>query len=316
MKQTIQWYFDIQTKKDQLQIIDVRAGGEGIRSRLLGFFGLYRFFKLGRINVKLVPASTLPVDPTGLSLEAGEQTVDPRDQLNPGCVRITNGEALDLSVVSKPIDYQRAVYQNLVNDYRWSKFMLQKGCSRSAIPLYWTLGSLESNVYPGSMVNLPTMADVGGTMYVADTSSFRISSNANGTTSLVNDVGYSDPRGIFQTGRSRLGWLPTSNISPSGTLSGPSGQQGMLWPVPSVSTITIVLPPAYKTVYYYRVFITEDVYFKDLMQVFPGPGYTSLPGLDNFQILGLQSGIVGQTTQSQVSPGITVSNNGGGSDAD
>ena len=44
----------------------------------------------------MVPASTLPVDPQGLSYDVDDpQTViPPRDQMNPGLVRITNGEDL------------------------------------------------------------------------------------------------------------------------------------------------------------------------------------------------------------------------------
>ena len=90
--QKFTWFVDMNTSSTAVQFIKVTAGGDAVKNRLAPFFGAYKYFKLGPVSVKFVPASTLPVDPTGLSLEVGQNTVDPRDQFNPGLIRITNGE--------------------------------------------------------------------------------------------------------------------------------------------------------------------------------------------------------------------------------
>ena len=92
IKMKFQSFMDVSTSDSSMQVITVSAGGPEVLRRLAPQFSAYKYYKLGNVAVKLVPASTLPVDPTGLSYEAGAQTVDPRDQLTPGMMRITNGE--------------------------------------------------------------------------------------------------------------------------------------------------------------------------------------------------------------------------------
>ena len=94
MMQKFRWFVDLCTTPEQVTVLKITCGGTRCLRRLLPFFGAYKQFKLGKTTVKFVPSSTLPVDPTGLSYEAGENTVDPRDMFNPGLVRITNGEDL------------------------------------------------------------------------------------------------------------------------------------------------------------------------------------------------------------------------------
>lgn len=102
IKMKFQSFMDISTSAESMQIITISAGGSEIVRRLAPQFGAYKYYKIGNIACKLVPASTLPVDPTGLSLESGEPGVDPRDQLTPGMMRITNGEDIfeDISGMS------------------------------------------------------------------------------------------------------------------------------------------------------------------------------------------------------------------------
>lgn len=50
---------------------------------LFGFFVQYKRWKYDGATISLVPAAQLPSDVAGVSLEAGAQTVDPRDLFNP-----------------------------------------------------------------------------------------------------------------------------------------------------------------------------------------------------------------------------------------
>ena len=144
--QSYTYFLDLATSPDRVQVVGVSAGGMECMRRLLPFFAAYKYYKLGHVKLKVVPASTLPVDPTGLSYEAGENTVDPRDQFNPGLVRITNGEDI---VVPTTMDQ----YYSLMLDRRWFKFNLQSGFSRDAVPRVWRIAQLHHIV---SQVTLRT----------------------------------------------------------------------------------------------------------------------------------------------------------------
>ena len=132
--QKFTWFVDMNTSATALQVVKITAGGNPVKNRLAPFFGAYKYYKLGPVSVRFVPASTLPVDPTGLSLEAGANTVDPRDQFNPGLIRITNGEDMAdnfMDLTGANID---KTYYSMMLDRRWFKFQLQSGCRRTAKP--------------------------------------------------------------------------------------------------------------------------------------------------------------------------------------
>lgn len=307
MKFKFQSFVDIQTSATSMQVIQWSVGGSDVVARCRHLFGAYKYFKLGKISVKMVPASTLPVDPTGLSYESDDpQTVDPRDQMNPGLVRITNGEDVFTNVSSLTSVQQNDMYNAMMLDPRWSKFMLQSGFRRTAVPLYWQIGQLHQDKWPGSTMNVPREDNLAalGTVskhYYEDVTvddGYRLRTNDS-----------SSSRGFFQVGhRGKLGWLPTDYYQAI-----PTAQNARFFDVyginnvPEVSVITCVLPKAYKTVYFYRVFITEEVYFS---------GLRSSPMLNSngAQVTGIDQFLFG--TPTPVSPGggmipPTVINNNG-----
>lgn len=253
MKQSYTYFLDLATSPDKVQVVGVTAGGMECMRRLLPFFAAFKYYKLGRVKIKVVPASTLPVDPTGLSYEAGENTVDPRDQFNPGLVRITNGEDI---VVPTNMDQ----YYSLMLDNRWYKFQLQSGFSRNAVPLVWRIAQLHQDRFPGNVVNIPSVRDPGRPVY--NRQELVTADNPPAVAYTPLDEG-SDPRGFFQVGNNlRLDWLPTdSDNSWDPTPNVP--KYGRPAAVPEVPLITFVLPQAYKTKFYYRVYVTETVYFRD-----------------------------------------------------
>lgn len=266
IKMKFQSFMDIHTEKDKMQIISISAGGKNILQRLPAQFGAYKYYKIGNISVKLVPASTLPVDPTGLSYEVGEQTVDPRDQLTPGMMRITNGEDVFENISGLSADVQHNIYNAMMLDPRWFKWMLQSGVKRHATPRYWQVGQLHQDKWPGAIVNEPSVqfAD-GAPSSIVGTSSrdyFEQSTGADGISGTDRNYfqnGVSSPHGFFQTGhRGVLGWMPTD-----GLVSNVLMEQPMMVSPPEVEVMKIILPPAYKTEYYYRMYISETVYFRE-----------------------------------------------------
>lgn len=261
----IQSFMDISTKADEMQIISVSAGGKNILSRLPAQFGAYKYYKIGNIAVKLVPASTLPVDPSGLSLEVGEAGVDPRDQLTPGMMRITNGEDVFENITGMQAEDQHKLYNAMMLDPRWFKWMLQRGVKRHATPRFWQIGQLHQDKWPGATINVPRIGyseGVPSDVLATDHLTIRTPSQPNPdpnpqvSVQAVLESG-STPAGFFQVGhRGVLGWLPTDGMSP--VIDEP-----MLSAPPEIEVMKIILPPAYKTRYYYRMFITETVYFRE-----------------------------------------------------
>lgn len=293
MKYRFQHFVDISTSAESMQVLTFNVGGDDVIKRCAHLFNAYKYFRLGKISIKFVPASTLPVDPLGMSYaEDDPQTVDPRDQLNPGLVRITNGEDIFTDVSALTDEQAMGMYEAMMLDPRWYKFNLQSGFKRSAMPLYWEIGQLHQDQWPGSTINIPV--NTSSTVLDAATTTAHeifgtIPATTSGTTSSLQShytVDYSSDRGIFQVGhRGRIGWLPTDAYQ---TIWGTSAADNvaMVHPVPCIRVITAVLPKAYKTLYYYRCYITEEISFSGLRTIAPGSEISGTEylyrGIDNF----------------------------------
>lgn len=262
VKMKFQSFVDLSTEADTMKIISVNAGGPDVIKRLSPFFQAYKYYKLGGVSIKLIPASTLPVDPTGLSYESGEQTVDPRDQLTPGMCRITNGEDILEDITGLSGDEQRALYNNMLLDPRWYKWMLQTGVKRFGKPRYWQVGQLHQDKWPGAITNVPNWNNDGLTL--KGTTAEYEAKKDNGSV-FFNSKGGSDPRGLFQTGhRGVLGWMPTDGLQPLLNATNDAFVwKSMIAAVPEVELFKILMPPVHKTNYFYRMFVTETVYFKE-----------------------------------------------------
>lgn len=273
VRQKYQYFVDMQTKSDTMQVIKITAGGRMPQVRLRPFFGAFKYFKLNTVKVRFVPCATLPVDPTGLSYEVGEQTIDPRDQMNPGLVRITNGEDVSaLSDILTGVNAERAYYSTML-DPRWYKFQLQSGFKRSAKPLLWNVGQSAQSVSQGVVtdyvngqppVPITVYDDKAETIITdqIDADNVHTERRYNPTQDNAVPSYISNPLDavLMQTGRIRMGWMPTDMFN-SGVYGGA--------PVPEVDLITCILPKAYKTSYFYRCYIEEEVLFKEPVSVTP-----------------------------------------------
>lgn len=296
---------DISTNDTSMQIITISAGGKEIMRRLAPQFGAYKYYKIGNISVKLVPASTLPVDPTGLSYTSGENTVDPRDQLTPGMMRITNGEDVFEDITGLSDDVQHAIYNNMLLDPRWFKWMLQSGVKRHATPRYWMIGQLHQDKWPGASMNIPSLSSDDG-LTLDDTAVVRSRAVDGQLEQFLTDE-FSSKYGMFQVGHSgKLGWLPTDGFQVVKGVNAP-----MLASPPEVEVMKIILPKAYKTRYYYRMFITETVYFREPIVTFGvdagGPAFYR--PLDVFRGVNITSPMLPSTPQQLDRP--TDSETGG-----
>lgn len=299
IKQKIQSYFDISTNTAGFQVLQFNCGGGDMLRRVPGLFGAYKYFKLGELKITAVPASTLPVDPTGLSYEAGENTVDPRDQLTPGLIRITNGEDLrDFSTLTDT--NQENAYNAMLLDPRWYKFMLQTGFKRSCFPKFWGIGQLEQDAWPGAFRNVPqidsTTSSTGAISNWVDEDSVRVDQWFMNT---------STQKGIFQTGQKiKMGWMPTDVFQ---NIPGVDSGNPYVNSPPEIQGVTVILPKQRKTRYYYRVFVTETIYFKDPVVFSPfgdQPATTTHNPIDFQNTLVLGAGTVSQVV------GPTTNNDG------
>lgn len=293
-KQTFEWFLDMSTSTTGLQVLKITCGGKMVKQRLAPFFQAYKYYKLGSVSIRMIPASTLPVDPTGLSYTAGENTVDPRDQFNPGLVRITNGEDFYDSDEITDTSIAEAVYNNMLLDQRWFKFNLQSGMKRTAYPRFWQVGQLHQDSFPGATVNLPTFKFNNNVPYFDGTESIQERMFPDVTAAYRTN--YSDPRGLFQTGTYEpMSWMPTDAYY--GTFGG-SGYEDKHYsgyaPVPEVELMKIILPKAYKTKFYYRIYVEETVYFKDAVSI----GVNGYGALDRF----VRPVITPETARSPVNP--------------
>lgn len=269
IKMKFQSFMDISTDTDSMKIITISAGGKNILERCRAQFSAYKFYKIGNISVKLVPASTLPADPTGLSYEAGENTVDPRDQLSPGLMRITNGEDILEDITGVSDDAQHKIYNSMMLDPHWYKWMLQRGVKRHATPRYWQIGQLHQDKWPGATRNWPMQLSQGAAHFDTACRHDETYLDANQVSkSNASEENFSSMYGFFQTGhKGVLGWMPTDGFQElnyrdeNGTLS--RDRFAFLASPPEIAVFTICLPKAYKTRYYYRAFISETVYFRE-----------------------------------------------------
>lgn len=276
VKQKIQSFFDISTSTSGYQILQFNAGGNDLIRRMPGMFGTFKYFRLGNIKVTAVPQSTLPVDPTGLSYEAGENTVDPRDQLTPGLIRITNGEDIR-DFTQGAILTSDDEYNQMMLDPRWFKFMLQTGFKRSCTPRFWGVGMLNQFYAPGSVINTPVDGEVLLGQFRANVMNATASGSQTQNTTHLTPVNNGLNNGIFQTGQKiPMGWIPTDVINRN---MQNAENAGIVNAVPECQCITVILPKQRKTRYYYRVFCTETVYFKDPVVVSPVASDTYLSAL-------------------------------------
>lgn len=306
----LQSFFDIQTAAGNITEMAVYVGGDKAQKRMLDYFGRYKYFKPGKVTVTIRPCATLPVDPAGLSIEAGEQTVDPRDIFGLGMCRITNGERMpyvsDLSELTSD-EKKIQFYNQMLMDPRWFKFSPHRGVTKSARPLVWNVVTSMQNNHVGSDLLLPVtntgdygtegsrlgikeqhLAVDGVTKQLTGVNDFtKVIVDSSSGSQPEEDAVYNriNSQALHQSGRVPIQWMPCDDFVVSIAKNTASQEvwttQATLATIPYVELMRILLPPAIKTKMYFRVWITESYYFKGFTPVSP-IGFSSAFGYTEY----------------------------------
>lgn len=286
--------YDLHTESDRVTVLGIHTPqGNTPRKMFGGFFDQFKKYRYVGASITLVPAARLPVDPLGVSYQAGEPTIDPRDVLNPilwhGCHgndlgSILNrlygnptcenaGDSLDVLEAGEAtqLDWvgrlQRLYYQALT-DNTWRKAHPQKGFRKSGLrPLVYSLASTRQ-IAPGSLNG----TDLDDVLQLGDPfGDFSGDTEGPLTARITRD----SPQ-LITPRLTSLGWLDTRNVmiqydravieSPSSDSEEFERQQAMVIQnevcLPKIFMGVILLPPAYKTEQYFRMIVTHHFAFK------------------------------------------------------
>nr|AXQ03912.1 putative capsid protein [Human feces smacovirus 3] len=286
---------DVNTVKGNVTIIGIHTptGSTPVR-RLSGFFSQFRKFRYKGCAVQVVPAATLPADPLQVGFEAGENTIDMRDMLNPILFHGTHGESLQIAwnnifynhdrfdggalyghgsyeggasfdaddvnfhnVTNSPLETQ---YYQAITDKTWRKFGIQ---STFKLPFMCPRVWKATTTYPilanphvdvGSMNTGPNYA--GGTIPLG---SIFDGGNGNGLTQKVGADGEVLDQHWMSSGTTPLGWLPTVTMP---VIDGNTTYPAPATVLPKIFMGILVLPPCYLQELYFRVIVTHYYEFK------------------------------------------------------
>lgn len=311
VKASFQYFFDIQTVADEVIQLFVKSGGDYAQKRLLDYFARFKYYKPGKVTITIRPCATLPVDPAGLSLEAGQQNVDPRDMFALGMARITNNE--DIGIVSDLMnsmtaDQKKYFYNQMLLDHRWYKFSPHRGLTKSATPLLWDVCQVHEDHFPGANRHVPYI-DKTAQGYYLEPNGGCIEQNVykdadhpelgefvdSIACKFVPGVEPSESiyrRRLVQNGRVPITWMPTDDVVrvnfATRTGESPYTVYQKVYTeatMPEVNVMCILLPPAYRTFNFFRIWVTETCYFKGFREQFTGLSTSALFGDSNYSAI-------------------------------
>ncbi|APG55783.1 cap [Macaca mulatta feces associated virus 10] len=255
---------DLSTTGDTVSAIGIHTPCSATPVDMLsGFWRQFQKVRYDGCSVTLVPAARLPVDPLGVSYEAGEATIDPRDLLNPilfhGCHgndmgyilnQLYSGDATiseawmqkvgasdsteQLNMIADGAEsintVAEALYYKALTDNTWKKADPQRGFKKSGLrPL---VHDLAVNVPFGVGKHLG--AEVTGTSASIQNGRFATASPTHPAGSGNDDSIQTSDLGFLNTGFNSLGfpdttWTPIIGQNPGKLVIGsnPNGIQFM-----------------------------------------------------------------------------------------
>ena len=268
--------YDLGTRQGKVSVVGIHTpSNERPRTMLGGFFNQFRKFRYTGCKVTLVPASTLPADPLQVSFEAGENTIDMRDMLNPILFHGTHGESMQgaLNTIFKDQAHTYdgpsanadeltftddpnlvSTYYDALTDRTWKKYPIQSTAQLPNMrPLVWKAGT-DHPIVPTTAKDYGELGADGsaiGRQFVPELT----------VTEYGQDAAYHNMH-FMSTGVTPLGWLPTRNFYPVG---GPAPQLGDGDPVilPKIFMGILLFPPSYLQELYFRMVITHFFEFKE-----------------------------------------------------
>lgn len=271
--------------------------GDTPRRLCPGFFEQFKKYKYVGCSISLVPAATLPADPAQVSIGAGgDPEIDARDMLNPvmfhGChgndlgnilnriytvgqvggsdlTEFLGSDSLDLMNMANGIgsnndalDLLESLYYRALTDNTWKKAHIQRGFRKAGLrPRIYSLATnmqIQNASSLGGGFNAPGPFQGDGDALNLEFEDV--------TDPAVNPIRYFTPRTV------PLGWLDTRQVvpyTPEGNVGDVSladlddtikglVQGKTIWnELPKVFMGVIMLPPAYKTEFYFRMIINH-----------------------------------------------------------
>lgn len=235
---------DLHTESDRVTVIGIHTPtGDTPRRMAPGLFSQFKKYRYLGCSVMMVPAATLPVDPLGVSYEAGEvPQIDPRDMLNPilfhGCHgndlgnilnRIYSANAVEGSDLSQILGSDSATFWSMFNseeeggiipspglslleslyyraltDRTWQKANIQRGFKKRGLhPRVYTLAT---NMQLMGEALYTGRYNAPAPFYGEDASDPYLGDGFNVTDPASNPVRFFTPR------TQRLGWLDTRTV--------------------------------------------------------------------------------------------------------
>ena len=292
--------YDLHTEVNKPTVIGVHTPQQNIVQQMLrGFFMQYRKFKYIGCDLTFIPVSTLPADPLQVSYEAGETTIDPRDMVNPilykGCHGNSLGSVLDAllpdgltgSTIGSSVDRQQGsettgvevtaedlvtLYYQGLSSPEWGKAHVQRGFRKQGLyPLVYNMATDTPIGNRDRYLGTPDDPQSFSGSYAPVSGSTPPSRVGDGMVFGTTGVGRQ-----FTNMVQRLGWLdtymPTRTTAPvlSTTVENTQNFTG----IPKLMMLCILMPPAYKTEFYFRMVIRHKFAFRDFgMAVGPGAPY-------------------------------------------
>lgn len=331
VKASVMEIYDLQTKVGQGTVLKIHTPtGTNVKRHLFGHFLQYKQFKYLGAKLSLIPASTLPVDPTGLSYEAGDSTVDPRDMVNPILWRHYHGETMltdtlpgkeaaiygnnqngssnaDSYVGSaidefgyaqytnqSQVDY---VYPNALMDTSFRKAGIQTGFTTFVKPFVYNVVNAKQ-MLPFA-TGASTAVRFSGTSPNGDGQVPAIRGGTWGELDGTYESKYIEPRPsniqesvdfnaefvpqLFTNKLTPLGWMDTvqrthanfdggnnSGILPDSIASATcfTGSPNVGPYLPKIPMLYVLMPPAYKTEFYFRLIVKHYFAFKGFRSCF------------------------------------------------
>lgn len=341
VKASVMEIYDLQTQVGKGTVLKVHTPtGNNIKRHLLGHFLQYKQFKYLGAKLSLIPASTLPVDPTGLSYEAGDTTVDPRDMVNPILWKHYHGESMLTDALydeelknynainDNPYEFNGsavgrelynvagsgtidAVYPKALMDVSFKKAGIQSGFSTFIKPfVYNVVNARQMLPFTDTTASAKYFSGVNPAANPSATGAIRKTNsgdlagayeneyNANGSVNFDSNF---VPE-MFTNRLTPLGWMDTvqrihKNVSGGeSTAIGPDvlssaiyGQMALQPFLPNIPMLYILMPPAYKTEFYFRLIVKHYFAFK---------GFRSAFSVDAPSSAGIVNNIPAQATTS------------------
>nr|QBP37112.1 capsid protein [Porcine associated porprismacovirus] len=291
----IQKWSDIETSTTGITMLNIGVSGTEILHRCQPFLSAFKRYRVVGVKVSLIPASTLPADPSQISFETGENSVNPSDMMNVGLIRYTNGEAFPYykeltQTVSAGADFAETgmqTYFNMMMDRRWSKFGLQRGVSRFFRPKIYDDGLPIQSICPDE--NISFIKSDNNTYTVKNYQMYPWLDSTNNPNASVSFRNGDQPplgtagNGIFGTSNSwrvqsgrlkNLGWMATDTAHVGQYITGANqpigdGDSRLVGfnTFPFINMGRIILPRAMKTKFAFRVVETIIVQFREPVNI-------------------------------------------------